>query len=439
MNLLTLILAPFALLILIVASSALLKSPHRAAALLLAVYVADTLWVGLPAIPLGLHIYAQDALFVFLIIAASLRYVLGMAHIERSRLAVLTLFLLVLFSLGRGIVDYGPTQAGVECRGFFWLFAGIVYFSSFQYSEKRLAEMIRLWQKAACALIAIAIFRWIATGLHMSVAASWAEPDAPAMRVLDAANAMFLCVAFFFSMALKASRKGSRWQQNLYYVIGPALILLQHRTVWVVTALGMAWMFRSHARIMRKSLIAFGVTAGAGAALVVSVFGLDRVIDSLQQSATSSGSLIWRVAGWYQLVFLRAADAWHLLFGDPFGAGFERVIATVQIDVTPHNFYIETYLRLGIVGLCVLLWFLGSQLRACRKLTLHVTPSSAYVNPRIWRLFLLFQMIFSLTYNPGYEQCMMFGMIVGISALSSTTAELANGRMLSKPMLPEPS
>lgn len=439
MSISTWIMALLALLPLMLGGAIFVRSPQRGAVFLLAVYVADTLWVGLPSVPLGLHIYAQDLLFVFLLAAAGLRYLLGLSRLTPSRTAVLILLAIVLSSIARGIAAYGPTQAGVESRGFFWLFAGMTYFSSFEYDEKRLAGMIRLWQIAACALIAIAIFRWIATGLDMGIAASWVEPDAPAMRVLDAAEAMSLCIAFFFSMALKVSHKGSKWQQNIYYLIGPALILLQHRTVWVVTALGMLWMFRRHARLLRKSLSAIAVTLSVGVALVIATFGVDLVTESLMGSATNSTSFIWRVAGWYQLVFLRRADIAHLLFGDPFGTGFERVIANVRIDVTPHSFYVETYLRLGILGLAILLWFFGSQFRACGRLALRTDASDAYINPRLWGLLLLFQLAFSITYNPSYEQSMIIGMIVGLNALRTTSSQLTKRTILSRRLLLDPS
>jgi hypothetical protein len=434
MSLSALFLLAIAVLLLMLGSTVFLRSPQRAARVLLTVYVADTICLGLPAIPFGLHVYAQDIVFVFLVTAAALRYSLGLVYIERNRLAVLALLALVLFSFARGAVTFGFMEAGVAAREFFWLFAGIAYFSSFEYGEKRLAGMIKLWQMAACALVALALLRWAAAGLHMSIAATWEDPGNP-MRVLDAAQAMFLCVAFFFSLMLKTSRKGSGWQQNLYYVIGPALILLQHRTVWVVVALGMVWMSRRNLRLLRRSLVVFGATFALGAVLVVSTFGLDFVIESLQFSVTSDNSLLWRVAGWYQLVFLRSAGAFNLLFGDPFGTGFTRVISTAIVEATPHSFYVETYLRMGVAGLCILLWFFGSQFRACRQPAAE-SAAGRYQNSSLWVLFLLFEIAFSLTYNPGYEQSIIIGTIVGLNVLKSTAPATARCGMLSEPMLP---
>ncbi len=425
--------------ILILGSIVFLSSPRRAAVIVLIIYVADTIWVGLPPVQIGLHIYAQDVLFALLLCAAMLRYMLGMARIERSRLAALTLLALVLLSTVRGIAAYGAAQAGVECRGFFWLFAGIVYFSSFGYSRKRIAGMIRLWQKGAYALIMIAVFRWIATGFHLPIAATWSDPYQPPMRVLDASAAMFLCVAFFFSLAMKASHTGDRWQQNLYYVIGPALILLQHRTIWVVTALGIMWMFRRNAMLLRRSLFAAGAAICAAAVFIASTFGLHFMIESLQQSATTDNTLIWRIAGWYQLVFLRTADTSHLLFGDAFGTGFARMIGNSDVVVGPHNFYVETYLRLGIVGLCLLVWFFVQELRTCNRLAALSIPAKACLNPRLWGLVIVSQMVYSITYNPGYEQSVIIGMIVGLNAIGEVGYLSANWDVVYDPLIAEPS
>ncbi|HEV2132765.1 MAG TPA: hypothetical protein VGR47_00745 [Terracidiphilus sp.] len=435
---LSILLLPAAILPLILGSTAFLRSPRRAASVLLTVYVADTICLGLPAIPFGLHVYAQDIVFVFLITAAALRYGLALVNIERNRIAVLALLALVLFSFARGTATFGFMEAGVAAREFFWLFAGTAYFSSFEYGDKRLAAMIKLWQKAACALVALAVLRWAAAGLHMSIAATWEDPGNP-MRVLDAAQAMFLCVAFFFSLMLKTSRKGRKWQQNLYYLIGPALILLQHRTVWVVAALGMVWMSRRNMRLLRKSLIVFGATFALVAVLVVSTFGLDFVIESLQFSVTSDNSFLWRVAGWYQLVFLRTAGAFNLLFGDPFGTGFTRVISTAIVEATPHSFYVETYLRMGVVGLCILLWFFESQFLACRRTNVESPAAGSYHNSTLWGLFLLFEVAYSITYNPGYEQCIIIGIIVGLNAMKSSVPAKMKCRILPESMLPDPS
>jgi hypothetical protein len=163
------------------------------------------------------------------------------------------------------------------------------------------------------------------------------------------------------------------------------------------------------------------------------------MIESLQQSATTDNTLIWRIAGWYQLVFLRTADTTHLLFGDAFGTGFARMIGNSDVVVGPHNFYVETYLRLGIVGLCLLVWFFVQEFRTCNRLASLYIPVKARLSPRLWGLLILFQMTYSITYNPGYEQSIIIGMIVGLNALGEWACLSAHWDAVSDPMLPETS
>ena len=167
---------------------------------------------------------------------------------------------------------------------------------------------------------------------------------------------MFLCVAFFFSLLLKASDKGSAWERKLCYLLGPVLLLLQHRTVWVVTLLGLLWLFRGQTRLLRRFVIAGAALTVLGGILLATAFRDDFVMESLQDSATNPDTFIWRVGGWYQLIFLRNANLFHFLLGDPFGTGFSRVIGGFRVDVNPHNFYVGIYLRFGLLGLLVLIW-----------------------------------------------------------------------------------
>jgi hypothetical protein len=65
---------------------------------------------------------------------------------------------------------------------------------------------------------------------------------------------------------------------------------------------------------------------------------------------------------------------------------------------------------LGILGIVLVVWLYGSQLRACRTLA---AEKSIRFNARMWQVFLLFHLIYFMTYNLGYEQSLMLGMIVG--------------------------
>lgn len=410
MSIATVFALPVACTALSVAGAFFLESPLRGAGLMLATYVVETVAIEFPRIPMGITVFPQDIVFGLLLAAGIWRYLLRRAPLDRSRVLILGLMLLLLLSLARGISMYGAKTAGVEVRGFFWFFSGSLYFSSFPYGRRTTARLIRQWHLAACALLAIAVFRWIATGVHLPIAQSWADPGQPAMRVLNSNGALFLCVAFFFSIFLHLSRTGAGWQRKLYLVLGPSILLLQHRTVWIVALAGLAILFREHAQSLRKVAVTLAAMLAFGIVLLFATFGADFVLASLLESATSSDTLLWRVAGWWELLANRNTGFTGFLIGDPFGAGFARMIGHTRVEVSPHNFYVQTFLRLGILGLVLVVWLYGSQLRACR--TLAAQPSTRF-SARVWQVFLLFHLIYFMTYNLGYEQSLVLGMIAG--------------------------
>jgi O-antigen ligase len=213
-------------------------------------------------------------------------------------------------------------------------------------------------------------------------------------------------------------------------------LLLQHRTVWVVTLLGLLWLFRGQTRLLRRFVIAGAALTALGGILLATAFRDDFVMESLQDSATNPDTFIWRVGGWYQLIFLRNANLFHFLLGDPFGTGFSRVIGGFRVDVNPHNFYVGIYLRFGILGLLVLIWLYFSLLRQSENLKLNHKLKNTYLDPRLWRLFLLFHLMYFMTYYPGYEQCILLGMIVGLNAVRKSVAVEARQMTVASTLLP---
>jgi len=427
--------APVAVAVLSAGGAFFVDSPVRGAGLMLAAWVAETVAVEFPPIPLGLSVYPQDFVFGLLFAAGILRYLLRRARLTPSRVLILGLMALLLLSLARGISIYGVKIAGVEVRGLFWFYCGCFYFSSFSFGRLTTARLVRQWHLAACALLAIAVFRWIATGVHLPIAESWSDPAQPAMRVLNSNGALFLCVAFFFSIFLHLSHAGAAWQRKLYLLLGPAILLLQHRTVWIVTLAGLAILFREHTRALRMAALTIAAMLAVGTVLLFSAFGADFVVASLQSSATSSDTLVWRVAGWSQLLFDRTTGFAGYLIGDPFGAGFARLLGRNRVEVSPHNFYVETFLRLGILGVILVIWLYGSQLRACRTLAAH---ASTRFSARVFQVFLLVHLIYFMTYNLGYEQSLVLGLIVGGLPPLQAAARAPGKNLPARPRLPAP-
>lgn len=398
-------------------SSAFVKSPNSGAGLVLVTFAMETIFVVFPPLPLGLNVFPPDIVFVLLFSAAILRYLLGEVRLTRRRAVVIVMALLFMVALARGVSAFGLKEAGVQSRKLFYFYAGVLYFSSFNFTRQQQRKIIETWFHVAWLVVAIVIFRWFATGMGLEIAASWEDPSgASIMRVVNAGNAMFLCVALFFAISLISIRRSTLGQRALACVLPPMLILLQHRTVWVVLLFGLMWLFSRQTRVLRKVLVAVLVALVIVVPLIFFVFDSSYVMGVLVKSATDPSTLIWRVSGWRQLLADRKASPIDYVIGQPAGTDESRVINNTLVDANPHNFYVQTFLCQGVLGLVLLLWLYISQIRQFRKARSTATSRRAYLPLRTWALFLYAQMLFFMTYPPNYDQVLIVGIAVGISS-----------------------
>jgi hypothetical protein len=389
--------------------------PLAAATIVITTYVIESLLVNVPALPLGLMLYPDDIVFGLLLVSVLLRYGTRMAKPNTIQWISIGLFFLFSIGLVRGFSAFGIKQAGNESRETFDFLVGVLYFSSFRLSPQIMRRLISIWLSASMVLVGIAVFRWIATLAGLSIAVQWegllVEGE---LRVLNASNAYFLAMAFFASVFLNMNNIGSSWQRKAFYLFGPVLLLLQHRTVWAVMIIGLLWMGMKDARFRRMAIGAVVGMAIVGVVLVAILFGHRSEIAaaSIQASAGNSDSFLWRVEGWYQLLFNNPArNLFNDTIGQPFGTGFERMVLGERVDVAPHNYYVSTFLRLGMIGLFLLI---GLFTLGMRRLKLVPVQLRRYVYPdaRFWSLVLLLQLVYFFTYGANYDQSILAGFAI---------------------------
>jgi len=404
--------------------AALARSARAGFLLLVGAYVLDSWLAGAP-VSLGVLVYPQDIVLTVLLLAAGMRYLLRSGGERRGPAIPLLLMGLFALSLSRGIGLYGAKAAGVECRPEFYFLAGLLYFSSFHYNPRQQKQILDLWLAASGVLLALALERWT---LGLEALRAPDEGGLSELRVLNASQTMFLAFGFFASLFLNLSRRGPRWQRMLFYALGPAIVLLQHRTVWAVTIVGLLWLAGQRVRLRTQFLRAAIAMAAVAALWLVLVSGRATEIAtaSLQQSATDEGTLRWRLEGWRQLMLeSQARNLFSGLVGQPFGAGFERTFEDVLVDSAPHNYYVEAFLRLGLAGLLLLF---SLYLPAIRYLKRLPAPGRvfAYPDTRFWSMVLVAQLVFFVTYSPGYEQSVLTGIAVALRPLEypGKTAEV---------------
>jgi hypothetical protein len=163
--------------------------------------------------------------------------------------------------------------------------------------------------------------------------------------------------------------------------------------------------------LRRKAIGAIVGIAVLGILLTVVLFGHQSGIAtaSLQNSASNDDTLVWRVAGWYQLLFNNPArNSLNDLVGQPFGTGFERIVGDEIVTVPPHDWYLAVFLRLGVLGLILMI---AMYRRGMQRLKHVPSQMQSYVYPdsRFWALVLVLQFVYFCTYGADYEQSALAG------------------------------
>jgi len=405
--------------------SLLYRFPGLGAKLVLLIFLWQTLVIELPSIRLGTNLFPPDIIFSLLFIVGLTRFILQQVRLTLLNSCWLVFGVLLFASFLRGILINGLFTAGVEFREFFYLWSGTLYFTSFSYQSISHTKWPKLWVGTATILLIIAIVRWITDGLGMS---NWATiVGVSAFRVLNAGDTFFLAEAFSILLILGVLQLLQRWQWGLLSAFVFAILLLQHRTNWTITIVLVALVYlrepKSRIRLVSLSLGLLSLFLVASL-IGSSFFGetTSKLESSLAESSSSvsandtNSTFSWRIQGW-QALLANVNTIPEYLLGKPFGSGFRRFVinrnVVEPVEVGPHNYYVLTFLRAGVIGLATLVF----------AYILILSKTHEHGNIQIWLekrflwFFVVMQLIFYITYPPGFEQSIVLGF-----ALSYTQA-----------------
>jgi O-antigen ligase len=402
------------------------------ASLLVLTYVLGAITIAPLGLQLaGLHLYLEDLTALGLACAAAVRFALA-PRLRRLAKSWNGFAAAAALAFVLGAASHGLKAAGVEFRGFFYLCSAVLYFASFPLCSRRLKSLATVWLAGAAVLLALAIFRWSAGLLHPGLASHWAEVGGGhRMRVLNASQTFFLAQALLIALYFRRrSAPRGAWTSLsvLIAMLAAAVILLQHRSVWVSLLLAIA------AICWREGVFRRLVSAGALAAVLGSslyfaapaVFSRENsVADSLATSVEEPfnpdhGTLGWRVEMWqaYLLEFLNASN-FEKLTGKGFGNPASYAVDTIETVDSAHNYYVFTLNRTGILGLAGLLAAQAAMLRMLRR------NNAA---PRWNHTGLLFgivvsQLVYYTVYSPSPDQGFLAGAVLGAGAFAAKARE----------------
>jgi hypothetical protein len=337
-------------------------------ALVLALFVVETWFSAEVYTAEPLIVYTKDVVF-------SLLFVVGLFRLLAARaMSGLALLWCAFGALQVGLFLAGFTifgvGAGVEFRETFYLWAGTTYFMSFDWARDLEQRLAGAWRLATTAVLLIVALRWANDLLGLGVLEkTWSlEPGDLPSRVVNAARAVFLVYALVFAIYAWLGKIQVRPRRGLIPILALTILFLQHRTAWMCAlAACLLIVFLegpSRSKLLRK---------GAGFAFLAAVFlvpflalgyldGAFAVIGNAVNEATHTehSTFLGRVEGWQVLMqnWLNAGPLTHL-FGYPFGSGYLRVqegvsgVVSGVVSYSPHNHYVQTLLRGGVIGLAL--------------------------------------------------------------------------------------
>ncbi|MEU2745309.1 O-antigen ligase family protein [Streptomyces collinus] len=373
------------------------------------------------ALDIGVRVYPTDILDVCAISVALVRVPRRNLKSHAGVAALLAMVVLTAWSTLRGAAAFGLQAAGNDSRTYFWHFLAITLYLATAPLSASLSRIVpRAWLATAAAYALLSVAGWADRGLHAANAHLAVDGVTVDSRPVPAAAALVLAQAAMLLLAPGASAppaagvpdrggtasglrvKGRHLTAFVFLVL---VVLLQHRTVWVATAMmGLAWWVLRPARggqrfasagagTLALCLVALLYAAGAFGAIGGSL------TDSFKETQGTRSTFAWRMLGWQDLLEApRTFVQW--LIGAPFGSGYERFIGGGLVTVSPHDYYLHIMLRLGLVGLLALLVV---YVQTWRRLVRGGTATLAL------RVVMVGQLVLFVSYSAFPEQAVLLG------------------------------
>ena len=391
--------------------------PVMGVKLALTLFIVNT-FIPLPHLPLGVTIYFPDLLYLLLIFVGLFRL---FSKLQFRLIHWLWLYMGIVFLslFAVGLLRF-KTIAGIEFRLVFPFWAGGLYLMTFQLSQEQVDKIVRAFVMTAAVMVPLICLRWAAMIAGLSIVRYWTDGVA-SLRVVGAGEALFLAQAFIIAFYVNLKDRGPKWWGWLIPILFCCIIVLQHRSVWVVTVISFLFIFFLLPNARGRFLKQFGIGTIIGLMLIgplVATGKLDVLTDSLEHSvgevSSKKSTFLWRLQSTEELVGGWAhSGPLVVLFGKPFGSGFERYLEVqkAKTNVAPHNHYVLILLRGGGLGL---LSFLLVYLITVRHYIVSKVVYGRFLESRLLAVLLLGQLTYFLTYGAEDIQFVVAGLALAL-------------------------
>lgn len=376
----------------------------------------------------GINFYLLDAVFLLVFVAACAR-LLVVRRFSSGHKLWLAFGFLILLSFVFGVSAYGAS-AGVPFRKFFYFFATTLYFMSFKYDSKKINYVIKAWLIFAAFLVFSLLPRWLIDPVKLGIPLISGNSE-DSLRVIPSDMALILAESAVIAVMLQARGALSNIWKYMIPLWLAAVIVLQHRSVWISCIVGISVAFllsRNPATFMRMSrqLTVVSIVFGLGALLLIlsgkintlALFSsLGQSFDTGVRLDTTAGE---RLNSWRVLFAKWAAGGPRVWFlGFPFGTSMARYVETVSgqirlIEYGAHNAYVEILLYAGLIGI---LLFASTFLQTLLGLyKLRANNFYIFLSSRILLVLILMQLSYYVPYGIDFAQAIWLGMAVSLLA-----------------------
>lgn len=344
---------------------------------------------------------------------------------------------LISVSLFLGISKYGIAPAGNAVRKAFYFWACVAYFSSYEYPRHKQAEIIR-WLSAVGALVSIiVVYRWTLDTLGLSGGKVWSSmsQNIP-YRVIGATHALFFANLLIIGIHRKIKGYAERYWRFLLPLLMIEILLLQHRSVWMATLVGLTLLIMLAPRKLQSTSSKSAIPSVIGILVAISLLVggyldgfTNALVQSIQEATSEESTFVWRLLGWQSLLGQWWEGGWTTrLIGKPFGSGWERYIddiSSTAIMVSPHNTYLNMLLRVGLLGLTV---FLGTYTVLTLQLIWKRRTEGAEdpLSTNLLLTLIAMQVVFFVPYGFPMSQAIILGIALSMAEQKATDGAQQN-------------
>lgn len=315
----------------------------------------------------GLSIYAGDVFVVILIISMILKTFQkkGVIKILVSQLPIYFYILLVVISTIRGLHDNGLVSEFVgDIRKFYYFIIPVLYFSAYPVTINE--KNLRFLQNVMRTILAYCFVCWtfaLVFGVYLT--------DNHTLRCL---GSDFACTFAMWALYLlyKDIVEGTKHKlsfETLLFII--AIVVLQHNSVYMAFAVGVVVLvlFKFKDTVLKNPgwIVQFLIVLVVVVGIIVAnpdstlVRTLTKTFDKFSQatSETQIGTIGTRYMVWSGLLkTLHGPIDW--IFGKTMGTGYHILVEGQIWQNSPHSAYIENLMRVGMLGVLVLMIYVLS-------------------------------------------------------------------------------